>query len=396
MANKCKTNKQVTYPNPVSINAVYWDGEDLPSCFEICNGDSIQPLVYDIATYVCETLSKIDVADVTLCGDYVQLLGSQDKNIANLFQILITKGCSLSELVEEIQQKVDTETPINVDFKCLQLDLDPCAEPGDLTISNVFQIIIDNFCDLITQFDEFKEEINTTIENEIGDFIDNLVTSPQTNRVIKDTTSGSTRYTLRGFIPPHTPLPYFGSLSYFDVSGKGSGIMDGFYICNGNNGTIDMRGFQPIGATQGVGGGSLDPIVDPVLNVVSPTAAYSPGAKGGKISNYLTLNQIPDHSHTYTINDPGHYHYMFGSSSTTGNSGLSPEATVTTFFSNGSNLGYSIQATNPSNNPATIGRTSTSTTGITITMGGIQGYTSVNYIDNRSPYKACVWIQMIN
>lgn len=393
MANKCKTNKQVTYPNPVSINAIFWDGEDLP-CFDICNGDSIQPLVYDIATYVCETLDNINVSEVILCDDYIQLLGSQDKTIANLLQILLNKGCSLSQLVQELQEKVDTDSPINVDFKCLDLDLDPCTDPRNLNISNVLQIIIDNFCNLEIKFEEFKEEINESIESEIGDFINNLISSPQANRVIKDTTTEVTKYTLRGFVPPHTPLPYFGSLSYFDTSGKGSGIMEGFYICNGNNGTQDMRGFQPIGATQGAGGGSLDPIVDPVLNVVSPSANYVQGNKGGKISNYLTLNQLPQHNHTYTINDPGHFHYMFGSGQ--GTTSLGTNTTVNPFFSNGGNLGYSIQATNPSNTPATIGVTSTNTTGITITMGGVEGFTSVNYVDNRSPFKVCVWIQMIN
>jgi hypothetical protein len=78
-------------------------------------------------------------------------------------------------------------------------------------------------------------------------------------------------------------------------SGSTASIPAGWALCNGLNGTPDLRNRFVIGAG----------------------SAYSPGTLGGAATHahtitvsphVLTLNQIPSHSHPASVSDPGHSH----------------------------------------------------------------------------------------
>jgi hypothetical protein len=60
----------------------------------------------------------------------------------------------------------------------------------------------------------------------------------------------------------------------------------GWHLCNGQNGTPDLRGLMPIGA-----GGS-----------------FANGATGGSNSVTLAAANIPAHNHVAVVSDPGHVH----------------------------------------------------------------------------------------
>jgi microcystin-dependent protein len=97
---------------------------------------------------------------------------------------------------------------------------------------------------------------------------------------------------------PFTVVEYYGAISgNFDVSGAGVGLFEKIYLCNGNNGTPDKRGRVGVGATTGMGGGPLNPAVDPA---VSGNPAYSLGGAVGANTVVLTTPQIPAHSHGAT------------------------------------------------------------------------------------------------
>ena len=62
-------------------------------------------------------------------------------------------------------------------------------------------------------------------------------------------------------------------------SGAADAIPEGWALCDGTNGTPDLRGRFVLGA-----GGS-----------------YAAGATGGEASHQLTVSEMPRHSHQYTV-----------------------------------------------------------------------------------------------
>ena len=132
-------------------------------------------------------------------------------------------------------------------------------------------------------------------------------------------------------------------------SGVVNDIPNGWTLCDGTNGTPDLRGRFIVGA-----GG-----------------VYAPGNTGGQEQVTLNVNQMPSHSHP--VNDPGHDHqhldrYRFGGS--THIAGVFPDI--------------------PESETTEIRNTSPSPTGISINNnGGNQPH------ENRPPYYALVFIMKL-
>ena len=70
---------------------------------------------------------------------------------------------------------------------------------------------------------------------------------------------------------------WYGSLGSIPV---------GWYLCDGTNGTPDLRD----------------------RFVIAAGSSYAVGATGGTATNTLTTNELPAHTHTATVTDPGHSH----------------------------------------------------------------------------------------
>jgi microcystin-dependent protein len=128
----------------------------------------------------------------------------------------------------------------------------------------------------------------------------------------------------------------------------GSSAPTGWLICNGQNGTPDLRGRFPVG----VGSGD-----------------YTLGKTGGEEKHTLTPVEMPTHTHVVT--DPGHTHYLnFNSQNPSGGTG---------------HAGPREQ--NPNATAFTVRR---ATTGISINnTGGGQAH------ENRPPYFALNFIMKI-
>lgn len=90
----------------------------------------------------------------------------------------------------------------------------------------------------------------------------------------------------------------------------------GWRLCDGTAGTPDLRDRFIVGAggsyAPGLTGGSAT-----ASGTTSASGAYSPGSTGAAgvhahgnttSAHVLTLSEIPGHSHTATVTDPGHYH----------------------------------------------------------------------------------------
>jgi microcystin-dependent protein len=161
---------------------------------------------------------------------------------------------------------------------------------------------------------------------------------------------------------PYTVVAYFGPLSNFDAYGIGVTSLgfEKIYMCNGSNGTPDLRGRTIVGAVRNVPGGvTLDAAVDPA-NPNNPN--WAANDKRGENTNTLISSQMPVHSHA--VNDPGHLHKLSYS-----NAIHAKDA--------GSTLVLSL-GTNPISPRTIADTTETSTTGITLgSTGGGQPHNNI-------------------
>ena len=83
-------------------------------------------------------------------------------------------------------------------------------------------------------------------------------------------------------------------------SGAVSAIPGGWVLCNGSNGTPDLRSRFVVGAS---GDGSNNVTFDADTGAVSSN--YSVGATGGSVAHQLTEEEMPSHSHPYAANRNG-------------------------------------------------------------------------------------------
>jgi len=134
-------------------------------------------------------------------------------------------------------------------------------------------------------------------------------------------------------------------------SGSTSNIPTGWVLCNGANGTPDLRNRFVVGAG----------------------STYGVGATGGADSVTLTTSQIPSHNHsatsTSTVTDPGHTHLFDGATSSGGSGSSDRDGTRVTKT------------------------TGSATTGISVSTSTSIGYTGGGSShENRPPYYALCYI----
>jgi len=136
---------------------------------------------------------------------------------------------------------------------------------------------------------------------------------------------------------------------------SGTSAPTGWALCDGNNGTPDLRGRFVLGSGSGTG---LTP--------------RTPGDTGGSETHTNTVAEMASHSHT--VNDPGHTH---------------------TFMAHGSDgTGFNYGAIQTSdrgvNRPAESGEINTANTGITLSSNGL----GQRYI-NMPPYYVLAYIMRV-
>jgi len=269
---------------------VEYTGPDI-ACLGICTGDTLYQFEAAVAEKLCAAIdgTGIDLSDVNItCSFLTDILGTNDPTLVGLMNMLVEATCTLKELVDAINAQISATYVF--DTECLT---------GTLTTrDDIIQAVITKLCADSARI--------TVIE---GDYVKNSDLCTLVQACIAGTGTPSTQYNLR--MVPYAPIPYVGSLSNFDNTGKGLSAFnfDKVYLMNGLNGTQDWRGRSPIGAINNVPGGTLDSAVDPTLPA-NAGLNYNLNAKVGQSNVTLAVTQMP--AHTHGINDPGHRHQITG------------------------------------------------------------------------------------
>ena len=131
---------------------------------------------------------------------------------------------------------------------------------------------------------------------------------------------------------------WYGSLGSIPV---------GWYLCDGTNGTPDLRD----------------------RFVIAAGSSYAVGATGGVATNTLTTNELPAHTHTATVTDPGHSHT------------LTPAIAAQNTNATSGSIYYGGTGTVSSTNSATTGiSVANSTTGSGAAFTNIPPYYALAYV----------------
>lgn len=344
---------------------------------DIKNGDSLYSIEEKIFQFL-ETLkngsSIIPTIDPSIICESIQSNLSPNTgeiSLNNIVSAIIKTLCTTVGNISSIQTILNTLNG-NYNTACIG----GSANDGSGT-HVVLQTSINVLCSLMDAFSNLEQSLPSTYValSNINEYISNYLQ----NNV-------NTNYNAR--MVPYSPIPYVGTLDNFDITGKGSGIFDKVYLCNGQNGTPDLRGRVLVGTTT-MGNTAFNPAVDPSLPG-NPT--YALNSEYGSNTKTLSVSEMPAHSHTITsgVVDSGHSHLVVspggpqGGGTLNGSTYLAQERDAGTSYS--FNYGLRGRTSIPS-----AGKSSPSQSGITVnstaqsTGGGsgfqiIQPVRAVHYI----------------
>ena len=340
-----------------------YTGNNVPE-LGIENGDSLFSVQQSIFSFLLSVINgtpiKPEINQDYICEKISQYLGEQELTLPNIINAILQTACDLQTQVTNVKNSVDT---INTAYtlSCIS------GVTDNTHTHEVLQAVITKLCSVNTALTALSLNVST-----------NYVKVSELNNLIAAYLSGGSSSTkLYHKMVPYTVVEFYGDITgKFDATGAGLGEWEKIYLCNGNNGTPDKRGRVSVGATNGMGGGTLSNVVDPAI---AGNPDYSLGSKHGSCVVTLDVTQIPSHTHTatVTVNDPGHSHSLFF------------ERYLTRILSNpgfdGGNSNYSVDVNKP---------TTTSTTGITVnvsnsSIGGGLGH------NNVQPSIGCYYIMYI-
>jgi microcystin-dependent protein len=358
----------------VSDRCIKYTGIDVP-VLGIQTGDSLSYVEQALITFLTSTLDgtgiKIDLTGIDVCTlveKYLPTCG--DLTIVDISKALIEAACDLQAQVDAIDEDLAI---LNADYTigCLT------GVTASSDTHAIVQAVINKLCQVQVDLTALALNVSTNYVS-VAD-IDSYI------EAYLDSISSSTLVSNK--MVPYAAVPYFGPLSYFNGTGAGIGDWAKIYLCNGQNGTPDLRGRTLVGTTTGMFGGPLDPEVDPA-NPANPN--YIITTEVGVNEVFLSSTQIPSHTHiataVATVNPATHSHLTVTDGSS---SPLTSNDPIDSGYSSGGNLGYSLRGV--SGGTANLGKTNDVTIAVDVAVsnsstGGGLGHANIQ------PSRGCYYI----
>lgn len=367
----------------VSDKCVKYTGVDVP-VLGIQTGDSLSYVEQALITFLTSTLDgtgiKIDIPESILCpivSGFLPTCG--DITAVDLFETLIKTACNLQLQITTLSNSINViEAPYTID--CLT------GVTSTSGTHDILQAVITKLCDVSADLVALALDLDTNYVKlaDLNDLIQAYLDSiaPPTNKAYRT-------------MVPYVAYEYYGPLSNFptnaddlSTTGQGTGYWEKVYLCNGSNGTPDKRGRVAVGVIQGVGGGALNPNVDPTF---PGNPNYTIGMLQGTNTITLTTNQIPSHTHLNTLvfNNPDHTHFTVGGN--TSNALITSSTSIANSAALGGNSSYTLTQGAV---PATAGLTSPSKSNLTINYTNVAAGGGLSH-NNIQPVIAAYYIMYI-
>ena len=290
MSNNC-SNCYNGCTEITSDKCVKYTGTDVP-ILGIKNGDSLSYVEQSLIGYLSATLNGTGIFPVIEPSD---VCISVQENLPTCEPLSLNNY--LTALLKTLCELEDTVSNLPNPNPAIEYNLDCITSSSSTDTTIVLQSVINKVCELALELTNFIAygEVTYVKISDINTYIENYLNSNPSNQLISNR------------MVPFSIVAAAGGSSFlanFNASGAGIGIYDRIFLCNGNNGTPDLRGRVLVGTTDGsMGGGTMSTAVDPAITT-NPN--YGIGNTHGSNSVVLSAGQIPAHAHTVT--DPGHSH----------------------------------------------------------------------------------------
>lgn len=280
--------------DPVSDKCVKYTGTDVPE-LGIENGDSLFFVEEKLISYLKTVIIGSGVFPILTEDNICELVQSnlpvcaecEGISLNQILDALLLSVCQIQEQLVLTQQSISN---INANYTpgCVS------GITGTEGTHDVLQAVINKVCTISTNLTALQLNLSTnyvsvsSINTYIQNYIDNISSNSVNSKMI-----------------PYVAVPYFGPLTYFDITGAGTGTWTKIYLCNGiNPGVPDLRGRTLVGATT-MGSNPFNSVVDPGI-AGNPT--YSLNSTFGANQVTLSETQLPSHTHSATVTDAGHSH----------------------------------------------------------------------------------------
>ena len=358
----------------VSDRCIKYTGIDVP-VLGIQTGDSLSYVEQALITFLTSTLDgtgvKIDLGTTVVCNLVQQYLPTcGDLSIVDISKALIEAACDLQEQVDAVVADIAV---LNADYSigCLT------GVTASSDTHAIVQAVITKLCQVQVDLTALALNVSTnyvSIAN-INSYIQAYLNSISSSTLVSNK------------MVPYSVVPYFGPLSYFNGTGAGTGDWVKIYLCNGQNGTPDLRGRTLVGTTTGMFGGALDPEVDPA-NPANPN--YIITTEVGANEVFLSSTQIPAHTHiataVATVTPATHSHLTVSEGTSVP---LNVDDPIDSGYSSGGNLGYSLRSA--SDTIANLGKTNDVTIDVDVAVSNASTGGGLGHA-NIQPSRGCYYI----
>lgn len=332
---------------------VRYTGANIAS-LEISTGDNLYSVIDKITQYLLTSLDGSGI-DISIDGGYLcDLVTGYLGASTRLDDIIVAIVRSLCDVQDQITDVVTDVASIEANYTvdCL------AGVTASSGTHDIVQAIITKLCALSSSFTNLVNNLPSTYVaiSDLNDLIQDYLDSISAGSLVKEK------------MIPYVAYPFFDAGSgNFSVDGSGLGNWIDVYLCNGLNGTPDLRGRVIVATTTGMGGRAFDSAVDPNI---AGNPSYVLNATGGQNNVTLSTDQLPSHSHntSISITDNGHSHFEFvnQTKNTQENDTLTNSNYSYRKLRDSSNSdNYDIQG---SISAPTVGKTSLETTGISATL----------------------------
>ena len=330
-----------------SDKCVKYTGVDVP-LLGIQNGDSLSFIEQSIINFLSSTLDGTGILPIIPASSICPTVDSELPDCSplslNNYLTAITQAlCKIEESIVVIEEEIPNDPYI---LGCITV---PGAtdDPTESTDTQaVLQAVINKLCQVSEQLTSFIEYVaNTYVAiSDINSYIESYIQSDPNSSLISNR------------MAPYAVTAYFGPLSNFDGGGAGLGDWANIYLCNGINGTPDLRGRVIVGVTDMLGNAGYDDAVNPNIQ---GNPNWTAGTALGVNNVVLTTAQIPSHNHGATaesiLTPSTHSHKLFEPSpngSQCNNGGTSTTQNLSNWCASGDPAAYAIKYNHLGNLPS--------------------------------------------